>query len=103
VPVARSVLDSVAPTTSAWTGPESERRGGAGPAYHRGVRTVTISELAEEAGAPLGLVERLVAIGQVRALPDGWFDPGGPGTGQPLAGDITGGRRQTVSGPERRG
>jgi hypothetical protein len=39
------------------------------------VRTVTIAELAEEAGAPLALVERLVAIGQVRPLPDGRFDP----------------------------
>ena len=57
VPIARSVLDSVA------------------PAYHRGVRTVTLAELAEEAGAPVALVERLVAIGQVRALPDGRFDP----------------------------
>ena len=57
MPIARSVLDSVA------------------PAYHRGVRTVTLAELAEEAGAPLALVERLVAIGQVRTLPDGRFDP----------------------------
>ncbi len=39
------------------------------------MRTVTIAELAEEAGAPLALVERLVAIGQVRPLPDGRFDP----------------------------
>jgi class 3 adenylate cyclase len=57
VPIARSVLDSVA------------------PAYHRGVRTVTLAELAEEAGAPMPLVERLVSIGQVKALPDGRFDP----------------------------
>jgi class 3 adenylate cyclase len=36
---------------------------------------VTLAELAEEAGAPVPLVERLVEIGQVRALPDGRFDP----------------------------
>ncbi len=57
MPIARSVLDSVA------------------PAYHRGVRTVTLAELADESGAPVALVERLVAIGQVRTLPDGRFDP----------------------------
>ena len=57
LPVARSVLDSVA------------------PAYHRGVRTVTLAELAEEAGAPVPLVERLVAMGQVKALSNGRFDP----------------------------
>jgi adenylate cyclase len=57
VPIARSVVDSVA------------------PAYHRGVRTVTLAELAEEAGAPRALVERLIEIGQVRPLPDGRFDP----------------------------
>jgi len=45
------------------------------PGYHRGVRTVTLAELAEEAGAQRALVERLVAIGQVRPLPDGQFDP----------------------------
>jgi adenylate cyclase len=39
------------------------------------VRTVTLAELADEAGAPVALVERLVAIGQVRALPGGRFDP----------------------------
>jgi adenylate cyclase len=45
------------------------------PAYHRAVRTVTLAELADEAGAPVALVERLVGIGQIRALPDGRFDP----------------------------
>jgi class 3 adenylate cyclase len=39
------------------------------------VRTVTLAELAEEAGAPVALVERLISIGQVKALPDGRFDP----------------------------
>jgi adenylate cyclase len=39
------------------------------------VRTVTLAELADEAAAPHALVERLVAIGQIRALPDGRFDP----------------------------
>jgi adenylate cyclase len=45
------------------------------PAYHRGMRSLTLAELAEEVGAPRALVERLVAIGQVRPLPDGRFDP----------------------------
>jgi class 3 adenylate cyclase len=39
------------------------------------VRTVTLAELADEAAAPVALVERLVAIGEVQALPDGGFDP----------------------------
>ena len=39
------------------------------------MRTVTLAELAEEAGAPLALVERLVELGQLRPLADGRFDP----------------------------
>jgi adenylate cyclase len=39
------------------------------------VRSVTLAGLAEEAAAPIALVEHLVAIGQIRPLPDGRFDP----------------------------
>jgi adenylate cyclase len=39
------------------------------------MRTVSLAELAEEAGASLALVERLVELGQLRPLADGRFDP----------------------------
>ena len=45
------------------------------PGYHRPMRTVSLAELADEAGAPLALVEWLVELGQLRPLADGRFDP----------------------------
>ena len=39
------------------------------------MRTLTLVELADEARAPIDLVEWLVELGQVRPLPDGRFDP----------------------------
>lgn len=39
------------------------------------MRSVTLAGLAEEAEAPIALVDHLVAIGQIRPGPDGRFDP----------------------------
>jgi adenylate cyclase len=39
------------------------------------VRTLTLEELAAEAGAPIDLVDWLVGLGQLRPLADGRFDP----------------------------
>jgi hypothetical protein len=39
------------------------------------MRTVTLAQLADAAGAPLALVERLVEVGQLRPLADDRFDP----------------------------
>ena len=43
--------------------------------YHRPMRTVSLAELAEEANAPLALVEYLLDLGQIRPMRDGRFDP----------------------------
>jgi len=39
------------------------------------LRALTLAELADEAGAPVDLLEWLVGLGQLRPLDDGRFDP----------------------------